>query len=190
DRASPAAADGRRLGRRLVRVDEDARRPRGGPAPPAGRRRSGVALHPHRARRRIPVLVARGARRVTLRRRLLLAFAYLLVLIVVALAIPLGVTVDRRAKDAFYARVSAQGQVIATSLGDSGKLDGDLPGLRQKVRVYGSNIDARVIVTGGSDKALLLADSDDAQAPPETSYNTPGRPEIAAALRGQSVRLV
>jgi signal transduction histidine kinase len=127
---------------------------------------------------------------VTLRRRLVLAFAYLLVLIVVALAIPLGVTVDRRAKDAFYARVSAQGQVIATSLGDSGKLDGDLPGLRQKVRVYGSNIDARVIVTGGSDKALLLADSDDAQAPPETSYNTPGRPEIAAALRGQSVRLV
>ena len=55
----------------------------------------------------------------TFRRRLVLAFAYLLVLIVVALAIPLGVSVDRRAKDAFYARVSAQGQVIATSLGGS-----------------------------------------------------------------------
>jgi signal transduction histidine kinase len=128
---------------------------------------------------------------VTLRRRLLLAFAYLLVLIVVALAIPLGVSVDRRAKDAFYARLSAQGQVIATSLGDTGTLDGDLPGLRQKVRVYGSNIDdARVIVTDGSNQAHLLADSDDAQAPPETAYNTPGRPEIAAALAGQSVRLV
>ena len=67
----------------------------------------------------------------TLRRRLVLAFAYLLVLIVVALAIPLGVSVDRRAKDAFYARLSAQGQVIATSLGGADKLDDDLPGLRQ-----------------------------------------------------------
>ena len=112
----------------------------------------------------------------TFRRRLVLAFAYLLVLIVVALAIPLGVSVDRRAKDAFYARVSAQGQVIATSLGGSGKLDGDLPGLRQKVRVYGSNIDARVIVTDGSDKALLLADSDDAQAPPKTPTTRPAGP--------------
>ena len=53
----------------------------------------------------------------TLRRRLVLAFAYLLVLIVVALAIPLGVSVDRRAKDAFYARLSTQAQVIASSLG-------------------------------------------------------------------------
>ena len=44
----------------------------------------------------------------TFRRRLVLAFAYLLVLIVVALAIPLGVSVDRRAKDAFYARLSTQ----------------------------------------------------------------------------------
>ena len=55
----------------------------------------------------------------TLRRRLLLAFAYLLVLIVVALAIPLGVTVDRRAKDAFYSRIGTQAQVIASSLGGS-----------------------------------------------------------------------
>ena len=127
----------------------------------------------------------------TLRRRLVLAFAYLLVLIVVALAIPLGVSVDRRAKDAFYARLSAQGQVIATSLG------GSRPARRRPARPApegagrtGSSIDARVIVTDGSDEALLLADSDDAQAPPQTAYNTPGRPEIAAALAGQSVRLV
>ena len=53
----------------------------------------------------------------TLRRRLVVAFAYLLVLTVVALAIPLGVSVDRRAKDAFYDRLSTQAQVIASSLG-------------------------------------------------------------------------
>ena len=127
----------------------------------------------------------------TLRRRLVLAFAYLLVLIVVALAIPLGVSVDRRAKDAFYARLSAQGQVIATSLGGSDKLDGDLPGLRQKVRAYGSSIDARVIVTDGSDKApppgRLGRRPGCRRRPPTTRA---GRPEIAAALAGQSVRLV
>ena len=55
----------------------------------------------------------------TLRRRLVVAFAYLLVLTVVALAIPLGISVDRRAKDAFYNRLSTQAQVIASSLGGS-----------------------------------------------------------------------
>jgi signal transduction histidine kinase len=127
---------------------------------------------------------------VTLRRRLVLAFAYLLVLIVIALAIPLGVSVDRRAKDAFYARLSAQGQVIATSIGGTQTPRGDLGDLRRKVRIYGSDIDARVIVTDASNQALLLADSDDPDAPPETPYNTAGRPEIDAALQGQPVRLV
>ncbi len=55
----------------------------------------------------------------TLRRRLVVAFAYLLVLTVVALAIPLGISVDRRAKDAFYNRLSTQAQEIASSLGGS-----------------------------------------------------------------------
>ena len=63
----------------------------------------------------------------TLRRRLVLAFAYLLVLIVVALAIPLGVSVDRRAKDAFYNRLSTQAQVIASSLGGTAIPGGTLP---------------------------------------------------------------
>jgi two-component system, OmpR family, sensor kinase len=127
---------------------------------------------------------------VTLRRRLVLAFAYLLVLVVVALAIPLGVSVDRRAKDAFYARLSAQGQVVATSLGGTPLPGGTLTNLRQTVRNYGSQIGGRVIVTDRSNQGLLLADSDDADAPPKTPYNTAGRPEIGAALRGESVRLV
>ena len=127
----------------------------------------------------------------TLRRRLVLAFAYLLVLIVVALAIPLGVSVDRRAKDAFYARLSTQGQVIASSLGGAPVPGSTLPKLRRIVTAYGGQTDARVIVTDGSPQAFLLADSDDRDAhPPRVAYNTPGRPEIAAALAGRSVRLV
>jgi signal transduction histidine kinase len=128
---------------------------------------------------------------VTLRRRLLLAFAYLLVLTVVALAIPLGVIVDRRAKDAFYNRISTQAEAIASSLGGSPIPGGSLSKLRRAVSVDGRQTDARIIVTDGSGRARLLADSDDRDAtPPSVPYNTPGRPEISTALTGQSVRLI
>jgi signal transduction histidine kinase len=128
---------------------------------------------------------------VTLRRRLVLAFAYLLVLIVVALAIPLGVTVDRRAKDAFYNSISTQAQVIASSLGGKSAPGGTLANLRGIIAADEDQVDARIIVTDASPEALLLADSDDGDArPPKVAYNTPGRPEIATALGGQSVRLI
>jgi len=128
---------------------------------------------------------------VTLRRRLVLAFAYLLVLTVVALAIPLGVIVDRRAKDAFYNRITTQAQAIASSLGGTPIPGGSLSKLRHSVTVDGNQTDARIIVTNGSDQARLLADSDDKDAtPPNVPYNTPGRPEIRTALTGQSIRLI
>ena len=127
----------------------------------------------------------------TLRRRLVLAFAYLLILVVVALAIPLGVTVDSRAKDAFYNRISTQAQTIASSLGGSPTPGGSLSRLRRAVAADGGQTDARIIVTDGSPQARLLADSDDPNAtPPSVPYNTPGRPEIQAALTGQSIRLI
>ena len=127
----------------------------------------------------------------TLRRRLVVAFAYLLVLTVVALAIPLGISVDRRAKDAFYNRLSTQAQEIASSLGGSAIPGGTRQHLGNVVAKDGGQTDARVIVTDGSDRARLLADSDDNDArPPRVAYNTAGRPEIAAALEGRSVRLI
>jgi signal transduction histidine kinase len=130
----------------------------------------------------------------TLRRRLVLAFAYLLVLIVIALAIPLGVTVDRRAKDAFYSRISTQAQVIASSLGGTPTPGATLPNLRRAVAADARqpDLDARIIVTDATPEAILLADSDDpgARPPGEVAYNTPGRPEIGAALQGQSVQLI
>ena len=66
----------------------------------------------------------------TLRGRLLAAFAYLLLLIVIALAVPLAVNVDRRAKDSFYAAVDSQTQVIAASLGGSPQPGRSLSGVR------------------------------------------------------------
>jgi signal transduction histidine kinase len=124
---------------------------------------------------------------VSLRGRLLAAFAYLLVLTVVALAVPLAVNVDRRAKDSFYAGVDSQTQVIAASLGGSLQPGGTLPGVRRAVAVYGRETDARVIVTDRSGD--LLADSQRA-APARVPFNTPGRPEIATALAGRSVSLI
>ena len=54
----------------LVRLDQDARRPRRLAAPQARRRSRRPALHPHRARRRLPLRRARGAAAVSLRTRL------------------------------------------------------------------------------------------------------------------------
>ena len=66
-----------RVGRELVRLDEDARRPRRLAARQARRRRRRPALPAHRARRRLP-LHARPEELVSLRARLLLALAYVL----------------------------------------------------------------------------------------------------------------
>ena len=82
----------RGLGRQLVRVDEDARRPRQRPAQEARRRLRRPALHPHRPRRRLHVRRRRGRGRggaMSVRVWQLAAFAYVLVLMLVALEVPL-----------------------------------------------------------------------------------------------------
>jgi two-component system, OmpR family, sensor kinase len=124
---------------------------------------------------------------VTLRGRLLAAFAYLLVLTVVALAVPLAVNVDRRAKDAFYAGIDSQTQVIAASLGGSPAPGGTLAGVRRAVARYGRETDARVVVTNGH--GVLLADSTRPR-PARVGFATAGRPEISTALAGSGIRLI
>jgi signal transduction histidine kinase len=124
---------------------------------------------------------------VTLRGRLLAAFAYLLVLTVVALAVPLAVNVDRRAKDAFYAGIDSQTQVIAASLGGSAAPGGTLAGVRRAVARYGRETDARVVVTNG--RGLLLADSTRSN-PARVGFATAGRPEISTALAGRGIRII
>jgi signal transduction histidine kinase len=124
---------------------------------------------------------------VTLRGRLLAAFAYLLVLTVIALAVPLAVNVDRRAKDAFYAGIDSQTQVIAASLGGSPAPGGTLAGVRRAVARYGRETDARVVVTNG--RGVLLADSNRAN-PARIGFATAGRPEIGTALAGSGIRLI
>ena len=84
-----------RLGRELVRLHQDARRPHRLAAPQARRRRRRRRATAHGPRRRLPVRRARGRRAraggvVSLRVRLVLALAYVLLLAIVALEVPLG----------------------------------------------------------------------------------------------------
>ena len=78
-----------RVGRELVRVDQDAGRPRRLAAREARRRRVRAALAAHRARRRLPLHGAVGMGVLTLRARLVLVLAYVLVLAIGSMLVPL-----------------------------------------------------------------------------------------------------
>ncbi len=120
----------------------------------------------------------------SLRARIVLALLYLLALAVVALAVPLALNVERRARSDFEARLGDQAQVIAASLSDAVGREDAREALAPIVREYGRELGGRVIVTDGS--GTLLADSTRTPAPAEQYAS---RPEVARALGGERVRL-
>jgi two-component system, OmpR family, sensor kinase len=122
---------------------------------------------------------------VSLRARLVLALFYVLLLALVALAIPLALNVERRARSDFEARLGGQAQVIAASLSEALPRADARRVLSPVVAEYARELGGRVIVTDGS--GVLVADSTRPQAPRE-SYAS--RPEVARALDGERVRLV
>ena len=118
-----------------------------------------------------------------LRGRLLLAFAYLLILTVVALAVPLAVNVKKRARGDIDDHLSESALVIAASVQLPLESADPVPGLRDVVASYGRELRARVIVTDRT--GTLLADSDN---PSASRADYSNRQEIAQALTGQRVR--
>ena len=114
----------------------------------------------------------------SLRLQLLLAFAYVLLLIIVALEVPLALNLARRI-DA-EVKNDAATQAFRVTASASGVM-GQPAALRRAVRQAGSDLGARVIVVGSG--GGLRADSTVA-APPRIDYATPSRPEIGVALRG------
>jgi two-component system, OmpR family, sensor kinase len=112
---------------------------------------------------------------VSLRTRLLAAFAYVLVLVIVALEVPLILNVSRRVDAEVKAQAAASAQLVAATasgrLGDPGELN-DIA--EEAARESGG----RVIVVDADGR--LVADSADVRA---GSYRD--RPEIAAALEGR-----
>ena len=114
----------------------------------------------------------------SLRLQLLGAFAYVLLLILVALEVPLALNLARRIDAEVKNEAAAQAFVV--SAGASGSM-GDRGQLTRLVRRSGRELGARVIVVGPLPAGRLLADSAVAKAQP-VPYSS--RPEIGAALHG------
>jgi signal transduction histidine kinase len=113
----------------------------------------------------------------SLRLRLLGAFAYVLLLILVALEVPLGLSLAKRIDAEVKNEAAAQAFIVAASA--SGRMQ-DLKELRRLARDSGRELGARVIVTNKN--GLLLADSTNTK-PAKLSYAS--RPEIQAAKAGR-----
>ena len=113
----------------------------------------------------------------SLRLQLLAAFAYVLLLIIVALEVPLALNLARRIDAEVRNEAAAQAFVVAA--GASGRMSAPKQ-LRRLVVDSGKQLGARVIVVGR--RGLLLADSTQAN-PRRASYLS--RPEIQAALRAR-----
>ncbi len=112
----------------------------------------------------------------SLRTRLLAAFAYVLVLVIVALEVPLVLNVSRRVDAEVKAQAVAEAQLVAASA--SGELEsGNTRDLQRIARQAGRESGGRVIAVDRNGR--LLADSAGAQG------NYRGRPEIQAALDGR-----
>ena len=172
------AADRRGLGPELVRLDEDARRPRQRHPAQARRRPERAALPAHGAGRRLPLLVARRGR-MSLRLQLLAAFAYVLLLIIVALEVPLALNLARRIDAEVKNEAAGQAFVVAASA--SGRMKQPKQ-LAQVVRTAGNDLGGRVIVVDAP-RGRLLADSTVGVTQP-LPYATAARPELRTALRG------
>jgi signal transduction histidine kinase len=112
---------------------------------------------------------------VSLRTRLLAAFAYVLVLVIVALEVPLILNVSRRVDAEVKAQAAANAQLVAASA--AGEVDdrGELVRIAEEARKESGG---RVIIV--DDDGALVADSHGLRV---GSYRN--RPEIEAALDGR-----
>jgi signal transduction histidine kinase len=110
----------------------------------------------------------------SLRNQLLGAFAYVLLLIIVALEVPLALNLAKRIDAEVKNEAASQAFIVAANA--SGQMD-DTTELRKLVRSSGRTLGARVIVVDSTGR--LRADSTVA-VPPSASYRS--RPEIATAL--------
>ena len=94
-----------------------------------------------------------------LRSRLVLAFAYILVTIMIALGLPLAVTLEDRARSEFQTNLLVTAQAYAAVIGSRRLNTGDTAQLQQDVAQLGESlpVDARLILVDGLGR--LVADS-------------------------------
>jgi signal transduction histidine kinase len=119
---------------------------------------------------------------VSLRIRLLLSLAYVLVLAVVSLGVPLALSLRDRVNAEVHSQALSQADVVAATSADllSPPSTAELGAL---VRSSGASVRGRVLIVNA--RGLVLADSAGSQTL-GSSYAS--RPEIAAALRRRAVQ--
>jgi signal transduction histidine kinase len=114
----------------------------------------------------------------SVRGRLVIAFAYVSIITIAALMIPLALTLDRRARAEFERENIIRATTIAQDVGAENLRPPRTSTLDRIVRDAASQVQGRVIVVDRS--GGLMADS---LGPAHGQrYATPGRPEIVAAL--------
>jgi two-component system, OmpR family, sensor kinase len=124
----------------------------------------------------------------TLRTRLVVAAAYLLVVVVIAFEVPVAVTIDRRGVTELRAEILKQTAVAAARVGDplarigAAGSGADDTSIGSVVTSTASQTGARVVIVDR--EGMVVADSS-GEAPPGTLYATTDRPEFAAALGGR-----
>jgi len=116
---------------------------------------------------------------VTLRLQLLLAFAYVLTLIIVALEVPLALNLAKRIDAEVKNEAAAQAFLVAANA--SGRLQ-QPQRLAAVLRRAGTDLGGRVIVVNA--RGQLLSDSTVGVTKP-LQYRSSARPEIGIALSGQ-----
>ena len=116
----------------------------------------------------------------TLRVRLLAAFAYVLLLAIVALEVPLALNLSRRVDAEIKSEASSGAQLVADSAAGRLHRERELQGL---LRTAARDLGGRVIVT--DDGGRLVADSAGTGLR-RSDYGS--RPEIAAALAGRTAQ--
>jgi len=118
----------------------------------------------------------------SLRATLLLALAYVLLLALIALGVPLAVSLRDRVDSEVKGQARSQADVVAASAAEL--LEPPQPsGLRRLAQVSADSVRGRVIVVDG--RGRLLADS----AGTALGRSYASRPEVRAALRGHSEQI-
>src|SRR5918993_2981396 len=113
----------------------------------------------------------------SLRARLVVAFAYVLLLVIVALEVPLALNLSKRVDAEIKSEAESQAQLLAA--GASGRLT-DENQLQRLVESSSENLGGRVLVVGPRGRVLADSAGEESRGEP---YGT--RPEIAAALNGR-----
>ena len=115
------------------------------------------------------------------RARLVLAAAYLLATVVIALTVPLALNIDRRATSELESDVVANATVLSGRVADQVRL-GNTDRLALVLEDATVGDEARTVVV--NDAGILLADTDGTAQPGE-QFATEERPEFAAASAGR-----